>query len=1190
MLNIYRSRESVDKEKFIYQKIKSEAEVNGPTAFGVRNIVIVPDQYTLAAERQAMNRLQSDVLLDVEVTGISRLGGRLLEEVGIPPTKDGKKPIVINRYGRHMLISRILRELDDSLVAFKGFSNRETFIEAINDFISAAKQHELTPTSLMDLKGGDSAAFSHKLNDLALIFSEYQKKLRGKYTDNEDLIDIYIDAVSKSKTIAKSKIWVYGFDSYTPKNARFIMALAQRAKEVNLHLIFDENCRDEDLFSLSGNMTEAFRRSATELGVPINVYDIHEPKAAKTPALEFMEKELFAVGKRRFTDADSRRKKGEIADGTKGEIVDAQENPIDDRINNAIKIVSCSNVYAEAEAAAGYVLKLLREENYRFSDIVMICNDQELRAPIIRRVFNEYGMDIFDDKKRDALNSPVSIYVLSILEIIAFGFRTPDVIRFLKTGLTSIPREEIDELENYVTKYKIKGSMWLKPFDRGAHERRYNPDEGGKLQEIEAIRLKLLELIEPVEKLFDTSKTYHEFAEGYVEVLGFNQATDQRAGSEIDQTDEQTAQGISPTDAGLLERIEDLVKVQEEAGLLEETEVTRQMPEVIIGLFDQIGEIMEDDEFDGENFARLIRSGLSQMEIGVLPPTADDIMLGTMQRTRSGDCKAMLVIGANDDLIPRTAGENVLFSREELEFLEQKNQHLGMDGALRLMEENLAIYRNLAKPSEHLWISYSVKDQKSDDLRPADIIKSIHQIFPDIEEELDPVSSGEVRDYIGGHINTLRHYADHQRTKEINDDVWSAIEGWLEEADDEILERVRTALRFDNVKDPLPQELASGLYAKYVNRDGDLVYRFSPTSLERYSRCPFSFFMTYGLRSDELRVDEVGPRDIGELYHNTLQRFTEHVDKWSEINREESDALIEKLAGEWKDEYRSKLFGKDGNERYRFDRAVKACKYIAWTLVEQARAGLIEESHFETPFAIDMRGSQKTSDESSPDVFILKPIVKNVPGGKAYIEGKIDRIDFLQGDSVKIIDYKTGKESLAVNDVESGYRLQLMLYMQAAQEHERKPAGVFYFLISEPELDISDAKSNVDVDEKIKESYRMDGLMVDDEGVIRAIAGDIYDADGKPLESSSSKVVKLKRKKDGDLDAYSKKRLMSDAQFGELQNTVDMLATKICNDIVQGRIDLSPVKKSEYTQCKYCNFKSVCRFDTVFPGCRYRII
>ncbi len=1216
MLNIYRSRESIDKESFIYNHILQQREKGesnnseaGPNhtlgaSLTHRTLVIVPDQYTLAAERQAMDRMKTEVLFDVEITSISRLGSRLLEETG------SNTKTVINQYGRHMLISRVLRELRDELDIFKNYDTKETFIKAINDFISASKQHEVTPGSLMMLANAMShkgtpightdeepnletikeetikgetnregnELFIRKLRDLSRIYAKYQEHLKGKYTDNEDLIDLYIEAISKSKIIKNSTIWIYGFDSYTPKNRAFILALAAQAKEVNLHLIYDDNCRDEDLFTLSAKMTEAFQSAAKYISIQVNIIDI-EPKNGNDEGrsdslLEVLERELFAVGRKkyRFQDTTEESKK------------------------RSIEIVRCPNMYGEADAAASYILKLLREKNYRFSDMVLICNDLEMRGAIIGRVFNEYGMDVFDDKKRDALGSPVAVFVLSLLDTLAYRFRSEDILRLLKTGLTEIPEPEIDELENYVIKYRIRGNMWRSPFVRGSHEARYsnnnseNDNANTLLHEIELTRQKVMTLINEAEEVFDNAAAFGEFARGYLEFLT-------------------NPSGIT----NLPNRIEELVSRQEAYGLKEQAEATSQILDIISGLIEQIEEIMGEEPFDGVEFAKLLRSGLSELEVGVLPPTPDDILMGTMQRTRSGDCKAMLIIGANDNLIPRTAEEDVLFSPEELELLAADDQDLGLGSDIRLMEENLAIYRNLSKPTEHLWISYSATDQKGDELRPSDIVNVIHEVFPDLDETIEQgLDESVIKDSLGGKVNTLRRYTDARRKeKTAISPIWGVVEDWLSENDDEILRRVNRALSFDNLQKPLPGDLAAGLYAKYIDRDGEFVYRFSPTTLERYSRCPFSYYLDYGLRPEELRIDEVGPRDIGELYHTTIQRFTEILggrdgDGWNQVTREESDGLVEKLAKEWAKEYRSKLFEKSGSETYRFNRAIKACQFIAWTLVEQARAGLIKESHFETVFA-----PEPSRSDNSYSSFRLPPIVKTIPGGKAYIQGKIDRIDILSDESVKIIDYKTGKESLDVEEIKAGYRLQLMLYLQAAQNKSSadktvlQPAGVFYFLISEPELNLGEIKRNVsheesegelntdpkkEIEEKLMNFYRMEGLMVDKESVVRGIAGDLYDEFGEPLSSAASKVVKLKRKKDGELDSNSKKHLLNEEDFGELQNTVDMIATQLCKDITSGKIDLTPKKSGNKTPCDYCNYKSICRFDTIFPGCRYEVV
>ena len=80
----------------------------------------------------------------------------------------------------------------------------------------------------------------------------------------------------------------------------------------------------------------------------------------------------------------------------------------------------------------------------------------------------------------------------------------------------------------------------------------------------------------------------------------------------------------------------------------------------------QIIELMGDERFSGKTFAAILTAGLLQMEVGVVPPVSDEILLGTMQRTRCGDVKAMLIFGANEGITTIRSNESQLFSDSEL--------------------------------------------------------------------------------------------------------------------------------------------------------------------------------------------------------------------------------------------------------------------------------------------------------------------------------------------------------------------------------------------------------------------------------------------------------------------------------------------------------------------------------------------
>lgn len=84
--------------------------------------------------------------------------------------------------------------------------------------------------------------------------------------------------------------------------------------------------------------------------------------------------------------------------------------------NNAdITIVEAANLYItrQKQPQKIYFAPALRDEGFRYRDIVIICNDQTTRASIISRVFDEYGLEIFRDAKRK-ISIPMWPYTLSL--------------------------------------------------------------------------------------------------------------------------------------------------------------------------------------------------------------------------------------------------------------------------------------------------------------------------------------------------------------------------------------------------------------------------------------------------------------------------------------------------------------------------------------------------------------------------------------------------------------------------------------------------------------------------------------------------------------------------------------------------------------------------------------------------------
>lgn len=1111
MVHIYYGRENVDKEKFIYSQIKAAAKDRGRRTF-----VIVPDQYTLEGEKQAFRLLGAQGLMDVEVISMSRLGSRLLSRQG------GSRNTFIDKYGRHILLAQVLRDTEKELQVFTGSRRKNSFIELTNNFISEMKQYNVTPEQLSALSESlpGSSLLARKLSDLQVIFAEYQRRIQGRYTDSEDLIDLYAARIQTSEEIRGSSIWVYGFDSFAPKALDVLGHLMAAAGELNVFLTYSQNCRDEEIFQLTGMVKSALALQAEAFGIPCREQRVSAgdyPAEKNSAVFETLERELYAVGRRPAENFRNGR------DGGGG-----------------IYLCQAANIYSEAESAAAFILRLLRDKGFRYRDIVVICNDQSVRGSVIRRVFEEYGIGVFDDRTRTVMHSPIAVFAVALLETVTGRYRTQDVFKTLKTGFSALTDDEIETLENYAVKYRIKGSMWKKPFVRGQME--YG-DDG--LEAIEELRQRAMKLFTSFEAVCRACGTTGDFIENYYDFL----------------TEE----------AHLGEAVTELAARQEAQGFLDLAEETAQIWGKLMGLLDQMSELMGEEPFDGKEFTELLVTGLSQLEVGVLPPTSDDILMGTMQRTRSGPVRAVVVLGANEGLLPAQPQDEGLFSVDELEFLASEGAELCKVDHIRSLEEKLAIYRNLSKASDYLWISYAASDSEGKECRPSEIVDSLRAVFPDMVTEPDLVSRGDVRGLAIGRINALRHLThalQQGRKGEKIDSGWQTVISWYRDNDPEDLYRIAGGLDFTNEQKELTPELAELLYKKEGQRDLSL----SPSRLEKFSRCPFAHFVAYGLRPEERRIFEAAGREIGDIYHRCLMEISRKLTEenaWETVTEDDCREFVARTARAEAAVYREGVFQFGNEEQYKMRRIEDTCFHVCWALIEQIRAGRIRESRYEASFG---RGREIPAVE-----------VELGSGDKVYVEGKIDRLDVLEDGRVKIIDYKTGKENFKISEARGGYRLQLMLYLKAAQENVHRPAGVFYFLIDDHRVDLTGA-DNEKISEKISKDmrkfFRLNGIMVNDDDVIGSIAGEF---DGY------SDIVPLRSGKQG-IKATSEGFLLSDEEFDQLQTDVDRQIRKLCGQLTEGRIAINPKKTERESPCTYCQYKGICRFDLSFPGCSFEVI
>ncbi|ABW19833.1 helicase-exonuclease AddAB subunit AddB [Alkaliphilus oremlandii] len=1112
------------KSYFVLEEIKKRLEGEGHHKL----FLLVPEQFTLQAERDLIGKQALKGIMRAEVLSFTRLTHYVFNEVG------GITKIPINEIGKNMILRKIADESSKDLSIYKSIAKQEGFITKLNDLICEMKQHDITPIELtMEFNEmEEDTLLKRKLNDIILLYQKFNNYLRDRYVDNEDNVNLLIENIEKVQFLEGAEVWIDGFQSFTPQIFRVIEKLAEKVKNLTITFTMELKSKesDQDLFHINRKTYLKIKSIAQRLGLEEEIIDLdrnERPVLPKVQEICHIEKELYAYPYQQYT--------GEITH---------------------LDVFSGSNLYTEMENVAAQIIHLVRDKGYRWKDIALVSAGLEEYSMILKRVFEEYSIPYFMDEKRSIMNNPIVELILSSIGILARGYQYEDVFRFLKTGFGDLNKDEVEELENYVLQYGIKGKDYAVPFTKGFTNKKHEEIEQEESDEIHEEKIKYNEFrerfIAPFLKF--EKKIYRKKKVGHITKALFEFMKDLNIEAKLDQW------------------IEELREKKYFEYVNENTQIWNKVMEIL----DQLTEILAEESTTLKEYGRILEAGFLACEVGVIPTTIDQVLVGSIERSKSHDIKALFVIGVNDGILPSSREDGGILLDHERESLDKKGLSIGNTLENALLEEQFTIYSALSKPTEYLWISYALADQEGKAQRQSILIDRIKKLFRNLNIQSDVVPTlNRQLHLITTPISTFKYMTESIR-QNIDDkpmeDIWWDVYQWYsnESQWDERRNLMVKGLFHENQISYIGEQKARSLYEHPI--------KSSVSRLERFANCPFSHFVTYGLRPKERKEYQLSNPDIGRLFHDSMENFTKELVneqiQWKDLTREQSDYFVEKVIDEMVPEFEHGIMLSTHRYQYLVTRLKRISKRAMWTLTEHIKKGQFVPMGHEIIFGLE--GD-------------IPPIVIELESGeKIYLEGRIDRVDILNdedGNYVKIIDYKSGSKEFSLSDVYYGFQIQLLVYLDAvlssqSQKYQAEvhPGGIFYFKIDDPMVKTTE-KAVKEVEKEINKRLKMKGLVLKDVNIIKKIDEDI---------GRSSSILPASLTKEGEISKTSS--ALPEEDFKALLKHVRGLVKEIGEEMLKGNVKIEPFKKGGDTSCKYCAYISICQFDHSFHENQYKTI
>ncbi|KAJ52941.1 ATP-dependent helicase/nuclease subunit B [Clostridium tetanomorphum] len=1125
-------RSGSGKSHYCFEDIKRKLEKDEKSPL----ILLVPEQFSFQSEKNLLHYIGEEAVSRVEVLSFKRMAYRVFNEVG------GITHIHINESGKSMLIYKVMDELRDKFRIFAKASKRDGFVATMSELITELKRYNITPEMLYEgLEGIEDGNLKDKIGDITLIYSKFQENLHQKYIDEDDDLTILVEKLDKSNLFKDAEIWIDEFFDFTPQEYNVLEKILKKAKRVNVTLCTDVlsvgsgGIDNLDLFYPIKNTEEKLLKIIEKNNIkydkPIALECAPCYRFKESKELSHIEKNLFAFPYKFYED-----------------------NTED------VCIFKALNKYTEIEEVARNILKLVRNRKFRFKDIAVITGDLDGYENLARAIFSEYEIPYFIDKKIQINNNPLIVLILSSIEILSKRWNYESVFRYLKTGLTDLDKEEVDIIENYVLANGIIANKWTE-YETWSYRIRYSFNKDEEIGEEEQKNLDNINRIKS--KVVNPLKAFHE------------NIREKKTAREMC-----TALYDFLSSINIEKKIQNWIEKFKESDRLDKVNEYSQIWNIIVELMDQIVEVMAEEKLDFDIFGKLLKNGFEEYELGLIPPALDQILVSSVDRLRSHDIKALYIVGVNDGIFPRAISAEGVLSDIERENLRSKGLELAKDTKSKSFEEQFLTYITLTTMSSYLSVSYPIADLEGKTLRPSIVVSRLKKIFPHIceksnivsknieEEELDRISSP--RATFNELISQLRSGKEGLEVSSL----WLSVYNWYMK-DDYWKEKLTTILEgftYSNAAEIMDTRKLRNLYGPKIN--------LSVSRLEKYAECPFAYFIKYGLKAKERKVYKLTTPDIGTLMHEVLESFSKHMAErnitWDNVNKDLCEGIVSNIV----DKKVGDMPGSILNSSPRYKHMTEGIKRILSRSVciigEQIKRGEFEPAGYELSFGFN--GD-------------FPPIsVELNSGERVNLIGRIDRVDSLKeedGTYIRIIDYKSGNKDFKLSDVYYGLQIQLLVYLDALlTEIEEKykentfPAGMLYFKVDDPIIRTKDEISEGEVHEKILKELKMKGLLLADADIIKAMDKEI---------KGFSDILPVRLNKDKSLSKSSS--IATEEEFQLLRKYVRETIVNLCEEMLEGNIGIKPYKKKDNsTPCRFCEYSSICQFDTGVDGNNYRVI
>ncbi len=1085
MLQLVLGRAGSGKTEYVFQSIKKLVDS------GERNLLlIVPEQFSFVSEKRLLMDLGESQVNEVEYASFSRLAGEILKENG------GDQLPTLSKGAKAVMMRQAIEAVQDQLTLFHKNIFSSSFIQSV---ISIYDEMKSCRVSVEDIQAAgentEKEILARKLKDIALIIGAYDALIQNEYYDAaNDLTRLYHKLLTLDYFTGRT-VFIDGFSGFVAQEYKVLEVILKQAKAVYITFCTDAytNADPYDLFSYVNSNIAILKGVAEKENCPVA-----EPIMLQGNRRADNE-ELIAAERYAFSN-----------------IIEEYQKDTEN-----ICLYAAKNITDECDYVSAQISKLLRQ-GYRAGDIAVICRDMERYEREMRFSFAKYNIPYFDDERQPIHSQPLIMFVSFLLRAVIYSYRSEDIFSMLKTGLTALDGDAVNDLENYCYLWSINGKAWNSPFTRSTKGfvEDISDNDRARLNSINTTREYTVRLLNRFGKACRSTDVRTICTALYHTLIDFS------------------------CDKALLQLAKDLEKNGKTALSKEQGRVW----DLLMEILDKLVLVAGDRPCSVKEFYKLFHLMVSNEDLGIIPMGLDNVQLGSADRIRCDNPRVVFVVGANEGEFPQSLISSGLLSETDRITLINNSFKLYSYGAALNAQEKYFAYMAVSAPREKLFVSYRSGGDSSGE---SVIVRGLKAVFPHLAVQ---AYSGTV---------SLERLESKDNAFEIlagsygNGDVFTASLYEYFKNENAYAARLAAVNNLTANQDIVLHDtaLATDLFRKHMY--------LSASRIEDYFNCAFRYFCKFGLGARPRQKAQMDPMQTGTVIHYVLEQIVKR--EGSKGLTALDDNAVALLVNTYLNDYLMTKMG-DAEQftarfKYQFMRLSKMLISVVLRLRDEFSQSDFEAKAFELTIGDGKNGEAVRSRK------IVLP-----DGGSIEIKGAIDRVDVYRENGVqyvRVVDYKSGTKDFSLSDILNGLNLQMFIYLFTLCRSDNALAGVesgvLYMHAARKLFSLNRNSGKEAIGSETDKLYKMKGLVLNDEE--HEIARHMeHDLKGKYIPVKYSK-------SSGTVSG----NLATLADLGRLSKKIDRLIADMGTALHNGLVSQNPIDgKNHDKTCEFCDYQEVC--------------